>query len=244
MEFCTAMWKDFALKKVKRKFQPNAGQCAPSTDDQDAGPSSINRKSIGKRLPLLLPTPTLTYPFSGLLRTDSLLMHYKAYDEGVIEDDGHDELCDRLKAHMQQIAPDARTHRVAWTVTSSACPIYLLGRYRKLARDVPQSPWTISSQSGGAAEGEGGGDGEVEPLAESGESASEEPPAKKQEVEGEKRIVQLLYKRKGRCSVEEIVTAEVKARLQAADCRMHPCGREDIDVRCLGEPLCCSSLYL
>jgi len=41
-------------------------------------------------------------------------------------------------------------------------------------------------------------------------------------------------KRKGRSSVEEIVAEAVKISLRANLCRMHACGREDIDVRCLG----------
>jgi tRNA U54 and U55 pseudouridine synthase Pus10 len=41
--------------------------------------------------------------------------------------------------------------------------------------------------------------------------------------------------RKGRNSIEEIVTDQVRHVLQASQCFMHSCGREDIDVRCLGE---------
>ena len=40
--------------------------------------------------------------------------------------------------------------------------------------------------------------------------------------------------RKGRNSVEEIVSDAVCRFLSAKACRMHPCGREDIDVRVLG----------
>jgi hypothetical protein len=76
-------------------------------------------------------------------------------------------------------------------------PLYLLGRYRKFARDVPQSAWAISGSGGDGADGAG-------------------------------------EERKGRNSVEEIITAQVKADLQAKDVKMHACGREDIDVRCLG----------
>ena len=35
-------------------------------------------------------------------------------------------------------------------------------------------------------------------------------------------------------SVEEIVTEAVMQSLKGSSCKMHPCGREDIDVRCLG----------
>ena len=40
--------------------------------------------------------------------------------------------------------------------------------------------------------------------------------------------------RKGRNSIEEIVGEAVRIALRAKECRMHPCGREDIDVRVLG----------
>jgi len=84
----------------------------------------------------------------------------------------------------------------------SSFPIYLLGRYRKLARDVPQSPWTL---------------GALGTLGEVGnESANREE------------------QRKGRNSVEEIIGDAVKGVVHASQCRIHACGREDIDVRCLG----------
>jgi tRNA pseudouridine synthase 10 len=75
---------------------------------------------------------------------------------------------------------------ISWAVHSIPRPIYLLGRYRKLARDVPQSRWTLGDE------------------------------------------------RKGRNSVEEIISDVLVECLQAKSCKMHPCGREDIDVRCLG----------
>jgi len=43
-----------------------------------------------------------------------------------------------------------------------------------------------------------------------------------------------LQHRKGRNSVEEIISHAVQKVLQCAECRLHACGREDIDVRCLG----------
>jgi tRNA U54 and U55 pseudouridine synthase Pus10 len=35
-------------------------------------------------------------------------------------------------------------------------------------------------------------------------------------------------------SVEEILSEAVLKSLKASSCKMHACGREDIDVRCLG----------
>ena len=48
-------------------------------------------------------------------------------------------------------------------------------------------------------------------------------------------------------SVEEIVTEAVMKTLAGASCKFHPCGREDIDVRCLGEQQgvrVCVSVYV
>ena len=90
-----------------------------------------------------------------------------------------DRICDYFAEH--------ETLGVSYSVSCSSCAFYLLGRYRKLARDVPQAAWTIDNQ------------------------------------------------RKGRYSVEEILSEAVCASLRASTCRIHACGREDIDVRCLGE---------
>lgn len=43
--------------------------------------------------------------------------------------------------------------------------------------------------------------------------------------------------RKGRNSVEEIVSSAVKKVSGCSECRLHACGREDIDVRCLGNEI-------
>lgn len=68
------------------------------------------------------------------------------------------------------------------------CPNYILGRYRKLSRDVPQSPWMIGDD------------------------------------------------RKGRSSIEEIIGEAISIHLGTnIPTKLHGCGREDIDVRCLGE---------
>jgi hypothetical protein len=87
-----------------------------------------------------------------------------------------------LTMHPQPLLLPARC-----VLTPATSIKYLLGRYTKHARDVPQSAWTVS-----------GG------------------------------------QRKGRGSVEELIISEVRATLGALRCGMHACGREDIDVRCLG----------
>ena len=74
-------------------------------------------------------------------RTDSdrLLLRYKTLDEN-----GIDELKIALDGFMSRLASP-----ITWTVQSIPRPIYLLGRYRKLARDVPQSCWTIGEERRG-----------------------------------------------------------------------------------------------
>ncbi len=191
-------------------------------------------------------------------------MHYKSLNES-----GFDLLQSNLAAYMATIPPLAPNgavltdsagdkYKFKWSVTSVACPLYLLGRYRKLARDVPQSPWTVSmghgkggeededEDEGGAntqnkqarvegclVDNEGSSSMAVDNVsAEGDKSTGSGASAKSAAVNNNNGIV---YARKGRHSVEEIVNSVVKEHLQAADCRMHPCGREDIDVRCLGE---------
>jgi tRNA pseudouridine synthase 10 len=46
--------------------------------------------------------------------------------------------------------------------------------------------------------------------------------------------VEEAEERKGRGSIEEIVAFEIKAYCNASVVKLHACGREDIDVRCLG----------
>lgn len=175
-------------------------------------------------------------------------MHYKALDE-----DGLDDLQSRLTSYMSAIpllaadgtAPTAKTgdkFKFRWSVSSTACPVYLLGRYRKLARDVPQSPWTVSVN--------GKGD-DVDEEVPTKTARTESPPPtdsiamETDAPEGGKSVSRgvISYARKGRCSVEEIINSVVKEFLQAEEVRMHPCGREDIDVRCLGEWTCCLFLF-
>lgn len=86
-------------------------------------------------------------------------------------------------------------------------PIYLYGRYCKYARDVSQSPWALAADSGG------GGEGDDPDDLRSGPS------------------------QKGRGSVEDIIGQAVRDVLGAEQVKLHGCGREDIDVRCLGKPL-------
>jgi len=198
-----------------------------------------------------------------LFTTDSLLMHYKTLDST-----GYADLQSRLATYMSTIpplstsdAPSASTntsengdsYKFRWRVTSTACPVYLLGRYRKLARDVPQSPWTVSvngkngeddegndeenatSPAAKSARLEGNEQDKVEMDTSEDANPSADPTAASGSTARGPTGSTITYARKGRCSVEEIINSVVKEHLQAAECRMHPCGREDIDVRCLGK---------
>jgi hypothetical protein len=107
---------------------------------------------------------------------DRILLAYKRLDEAGIH-----ALRAPFLTYMR-----ATARPLTWSARCVPRPVYLLGRYRKLARDVPQARWTLGDE------------------------------------------------RKGRSSVEEIVSEAIAACLQARGCKMHPCGREDIDVRCLG----------
>lgn len=97
--------------------------------------------------------------------------------------------------------------------------VYIFGRYRKFARDITQAPWIVSSYSNTSNDA----------------TASTEPPA----PASLPVIPGFLFtsddiERKGRNSIEEIVGGATSKKLNALYSRIHGCGREDMDVRCLG----------
>mmetsp|Transcript_5065 Transcript_5065/g.5187 ORF Transcript_5065/g.5187 Transcript_5065/m.5187 type:complete len:524 (+) Transcript_5065:187-1758(+) len=108
---------------------------------------------------------------------DTILTSYKTLNTNTIV---------ILEKSMKDYMTTQNVEPVSWGIEATARPLYLLGRYRKYARDVPQAPWTLGDE------------------------------------------------RKGRNSVEEILSEAVLLSLKATSCKMHACGREDIDVRCLG----------
>jgi hypothetical protein len=127
---------------------------------------------------------------------------------------------------------ESRICLVDWECRLVLQPIYLLGRsarpsscvlpsnrYRKYSRDISQALWTLGSSGDGAEDDEGGEDGGVD--------AADADPSDPDSVKAQR-------KRKGRGSVEEIIQEAVNRTLLSRSCRMHPCGREDIDVRMLG----------
>ena len=96
------------------------------------------------------------------------------------------ERLSELQSKVIEYKESSSNQAATWSVSITSSALYILGRYRKFARDVPQSAWVIGDE------------------------------------------------RKGRNSVEEIIASAVTKELQAKECKVHACGREDIDVRCLG----------
>lgn len=107
--------------------------------------------------------------------------------------------------HQSLLAGDRTTTLTTLSMAMYYAPIYLYGRYCKHARDVSQSPWTI---------------GDNETGTKTADEEDDEPTAS---------LIQ-----KGRGNVEDILGQAVTAILGAEQVKMHACGREDIDVRCLG----------
>jgi len=117
-------------------------------------------------------------------------------------------------------------------VDVAADPVYLFGRYRKYARDVPQSEWLLQATPDLPQLKEFKGSADL--VEEVTEPCSKRPKFEVEEVEEEKDNTGAEMTRKGRSSVDEIITTVVKNALNAGEVAMHSCGREDIDVRMLG----------
>lgn len=91
-----------------------------------------------------------------------------------------------------------------------------------MARDVPQSLWMVNSAIiTNSASIIKGSDCEIVE-----EDVHSPPFVNVQQSQQQER--------KGRNSVEEIVCFAVKKVLGCSECHLHACGREDINVRCLG----------
>jgi len=116
---------------------------------------------------------------------------------------------------------------------------YLYGRYNKYARDVPQSEWLIeapklslihTNTSQFVANNESESDIKI------GSVPEPEPPLKRQKKTTEMYMKNTTsnLQRKGRASVQEIISEHVQKVFGVHRVDFHACGREDIDVRCLG----------
>ncbi len=94
-----------------------------------------------------------------------------------------------------------------------------------MARDVPQAPWTLAADD----------DLVLQPGNASNEDQQNDVNNNSKGLENlpDSDTIAPTNRRKGRASVEEVVAWAVRRRL-GGSCRLHGCGREDIDVRCLG----------
>lgn len=102
-----------------------------------------------------------------------------------------------------------------WQVRATRVPLYIMGRYLKYARDVPQSPWYLEED-------------------DSGVTAQDISASEPTEVSAPEPETDHDTHRKGRASIEEIISEAVMHFVTAESCTLHACGREDIDVRMLG----------
>ncbi len=124
------------------------------------------------------------------------------------------EMYDRLINYLSKWQLQHGNNKQPLMTFSTDCyyaPIYLFGRYCKYARDVPQSPWTVTVEPNSTGNNK----------AVSGNSNSDD-------MVGDEEV------RKGRGSIEEIIAYEIKRYSYAKIVKLHACGREDIDVRCVG----------
>ena len=127
---------------------------------------------------------------------DGLLLQFKQYSS--LD-------CDALRDRIISYVKDVKSidYKAMITMEAYLKPLYLLGRYCKFARDVPQSEWTINNPH------DTNNDGNSNNPSRGGV-------------------------RKGRNSVEEILVQAAREVFSCASAAMHACGREDIDVRMLG----------
>ena len=163
--------------------------------------------------------------------------------------------------------------QINWVESIIIQPIYILGRYRKLARDVPQAPWNITAHGtnpdkthlddvdtttttttdrqliefetsldhGSQLKNDDDDDDDGNQRKKNDSNKNTEQNLKDcvdnsphldtctSSIVYERCSITVDKERKGRNSVEEIVADAVCKFFGAKYCRMHPCGREDMD---------------
>ena len=141
-----------------------------------------------------------------------------------------------LKERMVSFYASSTDEYCTWNVISKLTPVYLLGRYRKLSRDVPQSPWETDTKDHKPA-------AKLPHLIEASASIEDTSVLNSS---GPVLVSESLLgkRRKGRNSVEEIIVSAVRDAVGTDRIKMHSCGREDIDVRMLGMHTCMRVLYV
>ena len=104
---------------------------------------------------------------------------------------------------------------ISWVVRKGLKPIYLMGRYNKFARDVPQAPWSIgtdeamsSNNSNSSSSSSSSSSNKNNSDAHNDETV--EVPSASQVGLDDLAGGDELFRRKGRFSVEEIVADAVK----------------------------------
>ena len=184
----------------------------------------------------------------GRVAVDKVLRHLKSMsikDMGVLLKSYREHL---KSLHLTECNEDSTNFKmpsqIKWIDSITVKPLYVLGRYRKLARDVPQAPWDVKSNKKEDREDDNDDDCDDDVDDEGNNDKEQKQQASEIHAEGtETTETESLYpkgvhgverQRKGRNSVEEIVSESVCKFLDAKTSRMHPCGREDIDVRMLG----------
>lgn len=131
-----------------------------------------------------------------------------------------------LRLCINQFSEDLRTllfrSSSTWTVRKSLKPIYLLGRYNKFARDVPQAPWTIgtdesmssnssssSNSNSNSSKNSSSNNNSSNSSGSSGSDSGDMVFASQVGLDSDSGS-ELLRPRKGRYSIEEIIADAVK----------------------------------
>lgn len=140
------------------------------------GNSIIQKKT--KRMRMELSNDTLDNSIINRVNVDRGLLQMKDYNKDSILNDLGTKFSSFVETDLHQ--------RMHFDITHNISPIYILGRYLKYSRDLPQSPWLV----------------------------------------GETREM--------KSSIEDIIGSAIKLVLHNESSKLHGCGREDIDVRCLG----------
>eukprot|EP00981_Chlorochromonas_danica_P012638 scaffold5237_cov170-Ochromonas_danica.AAC.14 len=137
---------------------------------------------------------------------DNLLKDWKSM--------GKKDLMD-LTNRVNTLIQSSYFHRVLCIPIFYHIPIYFYGRYCKYGRDISQSPWMIASTNNGNST--------------NSNNNNNNNSNENQEDGCEDGIGQ-----KGSGNVEDLIGQVVRNVLNAEVVKLHGCGREDIDVRCLG----------
>jgi hypothetical protein len=131
LAMCMESFSEFRIKKNKRRF----GDKEPEHEDDE---NDISRQNIGEcvtRIIVQMCRSDIDNPFPLI---DKVLLHFKTLDQPKIA-----ALFRRLTEYLGRHQASA-TPLLSFFSDVHYIPLYLFGRYCKFARDVPQSPWTLT----------------------------------------------------------------------------------------------------